>query len=225
VLLLPPQSNDVGFAMTSSFTGMLLGAVLALAGDGAVDVDAAARAATGLLATPELPEHYAAQRPERLVYLGSGALAGLARESALKALELTAGRIATFHESSLGFRHGPKAEADSHTLVVVYISSNPYTRRYDLDIVRELRQELGSEAVVTLSGGTEVVPAGVTDGDDVVLTDIEGRDDIHRALAFAVFAQRTALYSSIALGLTPDNPFPSGDLSRVVHGVTIHPLA
>ena len=33
VLLMPPESNDRGFAMTSSFTGMTLAALLALGGD------------------------------------------------------------------------------------------------------------------------------------------------------------------------------------------------
>ena len=46
---------------------------------------------------------------ERIVYIGSGSLAGLTREAQLKILELTAGKVATIFDSSMGFRHGPKS--------------------------------------------------------------------------------------------------------------------
>ena len=36
---------------------------------------------------------------KRIVYLGSGGLQGAARESALKVLELTAGKLAAFYDS------------------------------------------------------------------------------------------------------------------------------
>ncbi len=45
---------------------------------------------------------------KRIVYLGSGGLQGAARESALKVLELTAGKLAAFYDSPTGFRHGPE---------------------------------------------------------------------------------------------------------------------
>ncbi|MCP6335832.1 sugar isomerase, partial [Klebsiella pneumoniae] len=51
------------------------------------------------------------QRPDiqRVIWLGSGMLQGIAHESALKLLELTAGKISASYESPLGFRHGPKS--------------------------------------------------------------------------------------------------------------------
>ena len=42
-------------------------------------------------------------------------------------------------------------------------------------------------------------------------------------VAAVVLAQLVALRFSMALGLTADNPFPSGEVNRVVQGVTIHP--
>lgn len=59
---------------------------------------------------------------KRIVYLGSGGLQGAARESALKVLELTAGKLAAFYDSPTGFRHGPKSLVDDETLVVVFVS-------------------------------------------------------------------------------------------------------
>jgi tagatose-6-phosphate ketose/aldose isomerase len=37
-----------------------------------------------------------------------------------------------------------------------------------------------------------------------------------------ITAQILGVYRSLALGLRPDDPSPSGAISRVVRGVTIH---
>lgn len=84
---------------------------------------------------------------KRIVYLGSGGLQGAARESALKVLELTAGKLAAFYDSPTGFRHGPKSLVDDETLVVVFVSSHPYTRQYDLDLLAELRRDNRGQCV------------------------------------------------------------------------------
>ena len=90
-------------------------------------------------------------KKQRFVYLGSGSLEGLAHESALKMLELTAGEVVTYFDSPLGFRHGPKSALDADTLAIVYVSTDPYTRRYDLDIIAEIRAQLGQDAVTVIS--------------------------------------------------------------------------
>ena len=226
VLLMPERSNDDGFAMTSSFTAMLLSVLLAFRGDDEAAVDALAAAAEQLLAQEDRIAQLATAVPRRLVYLGGGPLTGLARESALKTLELTAGQVVAYHDSSLGFRHGPKAVLDAHSLAVVYRSADPYSAAYDDDIVRELRASIGQDRVLTVSAGSKVV----AEDTDWVLGGLEGLDglealdDAYLAVAYVVFAQLFALYCSAALGLTPDNPFPDGDVNRVVKGVTIHPL-
>jgi tagatose-6-phosphate ketose/aldose isomerase len=220
VLLMPERSHDQGFAMTSSFTAMLLSVLLTFRGDDEAAVEALAGAAEQLLAQEERIAQLAATVPHRFVYLGGGPLVGLARESALKTLELTAGRVVAYYDSSLGFRHGPKAVLDAHSLAVVYRSADPYSAAYDEDIVRELRASIGPDRVLTVSAGAQS-PA---EGTDWVLAGLEGLDDAYLAVAYVVFAQLFALYCSAALGLTPDNPFPDGDVNRVVKGVIIHPL-
>ena len=50
-------------------------------------------------------------------------------------------------------------------------------------------------------------------------------DDSLVALPYLVFAQYVALFTSLEYRKTPDNPFPSGEVSRVVKGVTIYPMA
>ncbi len=82
VLLMPAAANDQGFAMTSSFTSMLLASLLAFGALDTGDIDAPAAAAEHITAGGLDPaiDALLARRPERLVYLGSSsALKGLAR--------------------------------------------------------------------------------------------------------------------------------------------------
>lgn len=217
VLLMPAAANDRGFAMTSSLTCMLL-AVLDTLG-GRRDVDRLADVAARVL--PDLDkgaQTLANQGFDRFVYLGSGALTGLARESALKLLELTAGRVVSYFDSSLGFRHGPKAVLTDTTAVLVYLSNDPYTRRYDLDILTELR--------ATLPAGN-VVSIGCRDDADDETWSFPSLADLPDEVVAAVMvlsAQQVALAHSLSLGLEPDDPFPSREVNRVVEGVSIHAL-
>jgi tagatose-6-phosphate ketose/aldose isomerase len=225
VLLMPEQTNDRGFAMTSSFTSMVLATWLALDPPAAATADVGALAAAAQEVLDQAPgtlTRLASAKYQRVVYLGSGALTALARESALKLLELTAGRIVSYFDSSLGFRHGPKAVLQPGTLAVVYVSNDPYTRRYDEDIISELRGALGAEHVLVLTAQPDRK-------EDVgtrrwVVPGLEEAPDVALALPFLVLAQLLALEMSLALGCTPDNPFPTGEVNRVVKGVTVYPL-
>jgi tagatose-6-phosphate ketose/aldose isomerase len=217
---MPERTNDTGFAMTSSLTSMLLSCLTMLGSARFEDADALARAAEHVTGLQADIRALAQTKKQRFVYLGSGSLEGLARESALKLLELTAGEVVTYFDSPLGFRHGPKSVLDGDTFVVVYVSTDPYTRRYDYDIIAEIRGQLGRDAVTVVSA--EPIPAAL--GPAVVLPGLEGRDDSLVALPYLVFAQYLALFTSLEYDKSPDNPFPSGEVSRVVQGVTIYPM-
>ena len=221
VILLPAASNDRGFAMTSSFTGMVLAAALAFGlltpGDGRVQaVSSAARALQARL-RPTVQALVEAKF-ERVVYLGSKELKGLAKEAALKMLELTDGRVVVTAESPLGFRHGPKTVLNARTLVVVFLSGDAYARRYDLDLLAELRREAVAGRVLALSGTAD----GAPDSDTITL-DASLPSDLELCLPYAVFAQTLALLSSLAVGMRPDQPNAAGTVSRVVQGVEIYP--
>jgi tagatose-6-phosphate ketose/aldose isomerase len=225
VLLMPAESNDHGFAMTSSFTCMTLAALLALGGpayDGVAE--RLARAAEWLIEDSGVGRTIGDlidRTPERIVFLGSGALKGLAAESALKVLELTGGAVVALSDSPLGFRHGPKAVLNGRTVVLVYVSNDPYTRRYDEDIVAELRAGLTPGSVVTVSAGTGPETGGTG---TLQLPDLRDVEDAALALPAVVCAQLIALRSSLDRGIRPDNPFPSGEVNRVVRGVILHAL-
>lgn len=218
-LLMPPASCDRAFAMTSSLSCMLLAAlasfdrapwnariqrlaqVAALARQGIADWDAA-------VAT-------LAQQPfSRVIYLGSGPHEALAREAALKVLELTAGRVLALANTPLGFRHGPKSTLNGETLVVVFRSVQPLPRRYEQDLLEELRADGVAGKVLSIGPQLDA-------GDDYTLP-VPALPDSWLAPVWLPFAQLYALQRSAALGLTPDNPFPDGTVNRVVKGVTIH---
>jgi tagatose-6-phosphate ketose/aldose isomerase len=219
VVLMPAGSNDTGFAMTSSFTSMLLSCLLLLGEESPAVIGRLAAAADAVLAT-RLAEvaRIAEKDPARVVYLGSGPLRGLAHEAGLKFLELAAGARVSFFESALGFRHGPKAVVDEDTQVIVFVSSDPYTRLYDLDIVAELRAGIGADNVLVLAAS----PVEVADA--WVLPDLDGVPDAFAAAVHIIVPQLLGVYTSAALGKHVDNPFPSGDVNRVVQGVVIHDL-
>lgn len=219
-LLMPPASCDRAFAMTSSLTCMLLAALAVF--DAAPWPQRLERlrtlAALGHeVATQWEPavEALTAAGHARVIYLGSGPLEGWSREAALKLLELTAGRVPAFANTPLGFRHGPKSLLDRDTLVVVVRSAQPLARRYERDLLDELRRDGVAGRVLSLG------PAVEGDADDVALA-VPDLPDPWLAPLWLGFAQRYALRRSAALGFTPDNPFPDGTVNRVVQGVVIH---
>jgi tagatose-6-phosphate ketose/aldose isomerase len=224
-VLLPEKSNDRSFAMTSSFTGMILSGALAFR---AVPTGAARAGTLTRLAGRILPDSGPLIRSlvsssfERVVYLGSKEFKGLARESALKMLEMTDGKVVAVADSPLGFRHGPKTILNRNTLVVVYVSKDEYTRQYDLDLVNELRRDAVAKRVITLSVGPGV-PSHPDNIDLGAAEDSADAVDIELCLPYAMFAQSLALLRSISLGVKPDEPNAAGTVSRVVKGVSIHP--
>jgi len=220
-LLMPPPSCDRAFAMTSSLTSMLLAALsvfdsapwpqrvqrlrsLASHGERALQ---AWDGAVGTLAQAAY---------SRVIYLGSGPLEALAREAALKVLELTAGQVLALANTPLGFRHGPKSTLNGDTLVVMLRSAQPLSRRYEQDLLDELRGDGIAARVISVG------PDGDDRADGDFVLDAPALDDSWLAPLWLLMPQCYALQRSAALGMTPDNPFPDGTVNRVVQGVTIH---
>ncbi|HKO10520.1 MAG TPA: hypothetical protein VJV22_01030, partial [Acidobacteriaceae bacterium] len=139
-VVLADAVNDRSLAMTSSFTNMVVaGQYLAFLGSSvSYEPILEALVATGrslLSRAATLTARLAKNGYARVCFLGSGALHGVAQESALKVLELNAGRIATLSETFLGLRHGPMSFIDEQTLVCAFLSGDPRTRRYEMDLL------------------------------------------------------------------------------------------
>ncbi len=128
--------------------------------------------------------------------------------------------MATF-DTPLGFRHGPKSIVNPDTLVVVYISNDPYTRQYDLDLLAEVRANNVAGKVIAIAAQSD---AYVTAGDHVLVPGMAESSDLGLLFAYLMFAQSFAFHSSVALNNTPDSPSPTGEINRVVQGVTIYPF-
>ncbi|MCK3657031.1 tagatose-6-phosphate ketose isomerase [Pasteurellaceae bacterium Macca] len=216
-LALPDSTHDNGFAMTSSASNMMLAALL-LFSEEAFDsawVNQLATVTTQLLEKDSSEIQRLAHLPlSRIVYLGSGHFQGLARETALKLLELTAGERLGFFESTMGFRHGPKSLVQKETLIFIFQSANSYTAQYDQDLYHELVRDQKAHTVVLL---------GDTSGH--FQAEICQLDDTARIFPYLVIGQLYAFYSSLHLGYTTDNPCPTGEVNRVVQGVTLYPYS
>lgn len=224
-LLMPEASCDRAFAMTSSLSCMMLAALCVF--DTAPWPQRIQRVRTladhgrdALAAWEERVAALAQSAYTRVIYLGSGPFEALARECALKLLELTAGRVLALANTPLGFRHGPKSTLDRETLVVVLRSSQPLARRYEQDLLDELRREGVAGRVVSV-GPRDVQQTRDNEAGDFTIA-APDLPDAWLAPLWLTIAQRYALQRSVALGFTPDNPFPDGTVNRVVQGVTIH---
>jgi len=220
-LLLPEETHDVSFAMTSSFSCMMYATLAALGGHAAMDarIGPLAHATASVLdGARAFTQELALHGFERVAYLGSGLFKGLAREASLKLGELTNGGVATCFESPMGFRHGPKTFVTARTLVFVFVSNDPLTRRYDLDLVEELRNDGVAARVVAIT-----TQAGGRDA--VVVPGLAGAADVDLLWPYVAVAQLFAFHASRASGISPDSPNKQGTVNRVVQGVRLHPLA
>jgi tagatose-6-phosphate ketose/aldose isomerase len=159
------------------------------------------------------------------VYLGGQEFKGLARESALKMLELSDGRIVALAETPLGFRHGPKTIVNRKTLIVMFLSNDQYARQYEIDLLRELRTDGVAARVVALSaGGAEVArESEFSQGKGITVPAAMDASDLGLCFPYAIFAQTLAFLQSLTLGVRPDTPNTGGVVSRVVQGVSIYP--
>jgi len=225
-LILDPSVNDRGLAMTSSFSNMVVaGLCLANLDDlhayGETIESMSEVGARFLDRASKYAAEIAAMACSKACFVGSGSLAGVANESALKLLELTAGKIHTLAESTLGLRHGPMSALDKNSLLVLFLSSNEKQCSYEIDLLKEIREKkLGKMTVVVAAQNYE----GLRELADCVLSlDAPAiLEDDYRAPVDIIFAQLLGLFSSINAGLQPDHPSPNGAISRVVSHVNIY---
>lgn len=230
LLLMPPQTNDLGFAMTSSFTTVVLNAMAVFNIDNienfSSDVDKLSNSVNDFIENNiEKVTSLANEDFERIVYLGSSTSKGIARESALKVLELTAGKVNASYDTPLGFRHGPKSVVDDETVSVIYISNDEYTRKYDLDLAKEMLAHKKNDKVVIVGDNIE---EDILNKADYVFN-VENinytvENEVLLPLQQIIFGQMLSFLKSVNLGITPDNPCPTGEVNRVVQGVILHEL-
>ncbi len=225
---LTPETHDQSFAMTSSFSNMYLATVLSFNLD---RLDEMEKIVKEIASKTEnfLNDRYTEVTKivddfdfKRIVYLGSNTNKGVAQESGLKLCELTKGIIDTNFDSPMGFRHGPKSVINPETLTVVYLSDDEYTRQYEYDIIHEMSLERKGNKILAVGSSKDEKIESLVDY-YISFDNAEKLDNVFLGLEYITVAQTLAIHKSLSMGITPDNPCPSGEVNRVVKGVIIYP--
>lgn len=224
---LTQETCDQSFAMTSSYSNMYLATLLAFNID---ELDEFSEKVETIIAHDQafLDNNWEAVKRiddefdfDRIIYLGSNNLKGVSQESALKICELTGGSVDTVFDTPMGFRHGPKSVIKDSALCVVYLSDDPFTRQYEYDIIKEMSPERKGNKILVVSSKDD----DIKDLVDYFISFDNGVDlpNVLCGLEYITVAHIIALFKSLKLGFTPDNPCPTGEVNRVVKGVTIYP--
>lgn len=224
-VLMPPEANDKGLAMTSSFTTMLLAGVLISKLNEPENleeqIDLLSNYGNNLLINySDALKSVANLDFNRTVFLGSGMLKGIAKESHLKLQELTDGKVICKYDSFMGFRHGPKAVIDENTLLTYLFSNNKYVNLYESDLVNSIsegRKNLFSIGVMESNIETKNIDL------KVILSNNGKRiQEEFLPIVSVLPAQLLGFYKSLKFGLNPDLPSTNGMIHRVVQGVKVY---
>jgi D-galactosamine 6-phosphate deaminase/isomerase len=224
-IVLDDAVNDRSLAMTSSFTNMvLMGQCLAHAWsieEYSPVVERLVRAGREFMPQgEEEAERLSSLGLSRACMVGTGSLASVAKESALKVLEMTAGQMSTMSETVLGLRHGPMAALDAKTLFVCFVSAEERRANYAADLLREIGEKgitAKRIAIGPASAREKIAPFC-----ESYLAVDDGLADAYRPVVDVIFGQLLGFYCSIARGLKPDSPSPAGVINRVVEKFKIY---
>jgi len=219
------EANDRGLAMTSSFSNMVIfGQCMAhIQKIDAYEPVLRKLVAAGKSLLPRAADcaaSVAKQGYTKACFVGSGTLREVARESALKVLEMTAGKTLTMTESALGLRHGPMAALDDQSLFVCFLSGDKSVQGYERDLLREIgSKKIARRRIVV--GGSELATDSYAE-DYLAPAGVTGIADEYRAPVDVMFGQLLGLFSSMQWKLMPDSPSPGGVITRVVEKVNIY---
>jgi tagatose-6-phosphate ketose/aldose isomerase len=225
-LVLDDTVNDRGLAMTSSFSNMLI------AGQCVAHLDTLEEFGSVISLLSECGRQFLPVAAEtaaqvtslgcvRACFVGAGVLRGVADECALKVVELSAGKLTTLAETPLGLRHGPMSSVDGQTLFVAFLSSDARRRGYELDLLREIdRKRLGRVRVaVTAGDGAEI--SELVDY-RLPLNGHMDLPDYYRPALDVMLGQLLGLFAALRYGLKPDQPSPTGAITRVVQPIKLY---
>jgi len=227
-ILMPARSNDKGFAMTGSFTCMSLSGITIFNLNNLEKIKKDIKVISETVDTNfdgiyDIADKLSSLTTDRIVGLGDGTLKGLAQEATLKILELSSGNMSTNFDSFLAFRHGPKSIVTDDTLIIAFMSNNDYTRKYELDLLKEFKNESTKKTVVVIDNRNDEVVKENSDFyfsyNNEVMANL---DDVFSNFGYIYIAQVYAFLKSLKYEINPDNPCPTGEVNRVVQGVILH---
>lgn len=204
-------ADEQSTVMTRSFTSMLL-SLQALAACHAGNTSFVETLRTmAKTFEPRIPaiagqmESFVAQHTfADYIFLGQGPFHGIAREAALKVMEMSCSYSQFFH--ALEFRHGPKAIVSPATCLTFFLSDSAGVA--ETEVLKEMR-ELGGVIVAVCNRANEEVRRA---SNLVIELGLDG-DELVRLAPSIVPCQLLGYFFGLAKGLNPDQP---KNLTRVV---------
>ncbi len=224
-ILLDPRTNDRSLAVTSGYSNLVLAGLALRHGPRLEESVAAVSARTrAALAALDASATSVAETPtSRVTVLTPPALIGAGREASLKILEMTDGAVVSMPETFVGVRHGPMTFLRDGELVLCLLSSDMHLRRYEEDVLFELRAKKLGRIVAIASA-----PLDRSLADHVVSANAPELPDILRTPFEIVFAQLLAYHLSLTSGTESgrgdpawrDQPRRAGSESASLNGAT-----
>jgi glucosamine--fructose-6-phosphate aminotransferase (isomerizing) len=141
---------------------------------------------------------------EDYVFLGQGPFHGIAREAALKVMEMSCSYSQSFH--TLEFRHGPKAIVTAHTALTFFLSQSGLES--EIEVLEEMK-ELGGVTIAVCNRANE----DIRQTSDLVLELNLPGDELTLLAPHIVPSQLMGFFTGVGKGLNPDQP---KNLTRVV---------
>ncbi len=208
-ILLPKETNDKGFAMTNSFSTMLITAAKIFGLE--FDLDKLIHESKKMFESFDYDKVIDSDF-KNIIYLSNSQNVGLIRELKLKFMELTNGRYGYYEDQFLNFRHGPKSVITKKSIVFILVNQEDIGKKYEDDLIKELIADENKPYIICF---------GKKDKEVLLSYDISLKG-FSRALSIIPTCQYLAILLSEKLGINPDNPSVSGSVNRVVQGVTIY---
>jgi len=203
--------DEKSTVMTRSFTSMLLSlqflaARFADKPQFIADLRAMANQFAGRISTQgETLEHFASEHNfEDFVFLGQGAFHGIAREAALKLMEMSCSYSQFFH--TLEFRHGPKAIVSPKTCLTFFLGES--AQESEMEVLAEMK-ELGGTIIAICNQCSKVLRETA----DLVIEMNAGVHELALLAPYTVPGQFFGFFEGVRRGLNPDEP---RNLARVV---------
>ncbi len=205
------SADEKSTVMTRSFTSMLISLqyLAARTAKNAAFIDSLGKAAQQVSANI----HTVASALERFVlshtfddyvFLGQGPWHGIAREGALKVMEMSCSYSQFFH--TMEFRHGPKAIVSEKTCLFFLLSDAGL--QAESEVLSEMKA-LGGVTVAICEQAGNKLRANC----DLVIENNSGAGELALLAASTIPCQLLGFFTGIQKGLNPDEP---KNLTRVV---------
>jgi glucosamine--fructose-6-phosphate aminotransferase (isomerizing) len=204
-------ADEKSTVMTRSFTSMLI-SLQWLAARRAGNAEfctslevMAPQFATRIRSLAEYMEAFV-ERPsfEDYIFLGQGPFHGIAREAALKVMEMSCSYSQSFH--TLEFRHGPKAIVTPQTALTFFVGQAG--QQPEVEVLEEMKH-LGGVTITVCNQAND----NIRKASDLVLELNLPGDELALLAPHIVPSQLMGFFTGVRKGLNPDQP---KNLTRVV---------